>query len=260
MAATGNQFPRLKNHVQVEVFFDDSTLKAMAPGVQAEKLKRREKINSATEETVDWFIGCTGCSPFAPDHVCILTPERRPQCGRNIGMLKTNALYGYDDMSNIHHSKLQRGVNSFQVIGKGTCLDPVSGEWSGINDHVARMTQGRTRRVLLHSLDVAPHTGCGCFGLILFKTDMPREGVGIMERGFQEVCPDGRGWEDLYYQLTGKQCPGMTGAGQQYLLSPKFLQAHGGWDGVVWVSPKVAEFMGDRLPHRIEIGPEPAAT
>ena len=165
-------------------------------------------------------------------------------------------LYGYDDMSNIHHSKLQSGVNSFQVINKGTCLDPLGGEWSGVNDHVTRMTRGRTRRIRLHSLDEVPHTGCGCFGLILFKTTKPRDGIGIMSRGFGGVCPDGSTWEDLYYQLTGKQAPGMTGAGQQYLLSPKFLQAHGGWSKVVWVSPKVAEFMGDKLPQGIEIGPE----
>ena len=48
----------------------------------------------------------------------------------------------------------------------------------------------RTRRVFLHSLDDVPHAGCGCFRLILFKTDKPREGIGITERDFPGLCPD----------------------------------------------------------------------
>ena len=81
-----------------------------------------------------------------------------------------------------------------------------------------------------------------------------------MARGFCGLSPDGRAWKDLYYQLAGKQSPGMTGAGLQYLLSQRFLQAHGGWEGVIWVSAKVAEFMGDRLPSAVEVGRQPDQT
>ena len=259
LGAVGKDFPKLAGAAKVEVVFDAEKLAQLAPAVRAEKLARRRLIDSATEETVDWFIGCTGCSPFAPDHVCIITPQRLTQCGRPIGLLKTNALYSYDDMSNIHHSKLQAGVNSFVVIDKGRCLDAVRGEWSGADAHIERMTQGRTKRVHLHCLDEFPHTGCGCFRLILFKTAHPRAGVGVMDRGYGGVCADGRAWKDLYYELAGKQTPGVTGAGPEYLLSPKFLQAHGGWGRVVWVSPRVAEFMGDKLPAGVEVGQEPDA-
>ena len=189
VAAVGNLFPKLKDKVFLEVIFDPAMLQSMAAGVRSEKQARRREIEIATEEGVDWFIGCTGCSPFAPDHVCIITPQRPPQCGRPLGMLKTGACHSYDDLTNIHHSRLQRYVNSFCAIDKGQCLDAHRGEWSGVNAHAAKMTQGRTKRVFLHRLDGFPHTGCGCFQMILFRTNTPRAGIGIMGARLRRPLP-----------------------------------------------------------------------
>ena len=107
----------------------------------------------------------------------------------------------------------------------------------------------------LHSLREFPPTGCGCFGLILFTMDSPRPGIGVMHRGYGGKAPDGRTWWDLHYALAGKQAPGMTGASYGYLKSRKFLRGDGGWKSVTWVSPKVAEAMGDSLPAGVEVGP-----
>jgi acetyl-CoA decarbonylase/synthase complex subunit beta len=133
-------------------------------------------------------------------------------------------------------------------------LDPLRGEWSGVNEAVEKLSHGRTRRVQLHCIDDYPHTGCGCFRMIMFKTDRPRPGIGIMAAGHEGRAPDGRSWEDLHYALTGKQTPGMAGAPPSYMFSPKFLQAHQGWKGVVWVCPKTAAIMGDRLPPWVQAG------
>ena len=46
---------------------------------------------------------------------------------------------------------------------------------------------------------------------------------------------------------------GTTGA-PSYLFSPKSLQAHGGWESVVRVSPRIAVVMGDSLPERVAAG------
>jgi CO dehydrogenase/acetyl-CoA synthase beta subunit len=94
--------------------------------------------------------------------------------------------------------------------------------------------------------------------MIMFKTDKPREGIGIMAAGYEGRAADGRSWRDLHYALAGKQTVGVAGASPGYLASPKFLRAHGGWKSVVWVSPKIAAIMGDRLPEGIEVGPEVA--
>ena len=130
----------------------------------------------------------------------------------------------------------QSWCGGFDLIGS-------AGEWSGANQAAARLTGGRITRIQLHSLEEAPHTGCGCFHLILFKTEEPKPGIGIMERGYKGLAPDGRAWRDLHYALGGKQIPGLAGAGWSYLNSPKFLAAHGGRRSIVWASPKVAPLL-----------------
>jgi len=242
IAAVRNEFPRIVK-LRAEVIFDLERLKALSAEVAAERTRRKQEIAAATEESVPEFVTCVGCSAFAPDHVCILTPERPPQCGRAYEFIKTGALYGYDDMTNIHHRELHFGVNSFGTCSKGELLDRTAGEWSGVNEAAARLTGGRITRVQLHSLEEAPHTGCGCFQLILFKTDLPKAGIGIMERGYKGLAPDGRSWRDLHYALGGKQAPGLAGAAWGYLNSSKFLAAHGGRRSIVWASPKVAALL-----------------
>ncbi len=252
-AAVSHEFPRLKR-VAAEVIFDRARLAELAPIVRTELEQRQRQIAAATEENVDQFIACIGCSPFAPDHVCILTPQRPPQCGRPYEMIKTGALYCYDDMSDIHHRQVHSGINSFSTCAKGELLDAAAGEWSGVNEAAERLTGGRTRRVQLHALGDAPHTGCGCFQLIMFRLRPPAAGIGVMERGYQGVSPDGRSWRDLHYELGGKQAPGVAGAAPGYLRSGKFLAGEGGWASVVWVSPKVAALMGDALPPGVAVG------
>ncbi len=242
IAAIRNEFPRIVK-LRAEVIFGRERLIDLEVKVLAERTQRKREIAAATEESVPEFVTCVGCSAFAPDHVCILTPERPPQCGRAYEFIKTGALYGYDDMTNIHHRELHFGVNSFGTCPKGELMDPTAGEWSGANQAAARLTGGRITRVQLHSLDKAPHTGCGCFQLILFKTDLPNPGIGIMERGYKGPAPDGRTWRDLHYALGGKQTAGLAGAAWGYLQSRKFLVAHGGRRNVVWASPKVAALL-----------------
>jgi len=253
VAAVRHEFPKIRK-VSAEIIFDAGELAEVAGEVRSERERRHREVTGATEESVAEFVTCVGCSPFAPSHVCILTPQRRPQCGREYEQIKTGALYGWDDMSNIHHSALHRSINSFGIVEKGRELDADAGEWAGVNARAAELSGGRTTCIQLHSIDRCPHTGCGCFRLIMFKTDKPRPGIGIMDFGFEGRAPDGRSWRDLHYSLAGKQTPGVAGASPSYLRSEKFLKAHGGWDAVVWVSPRIAEIMGEDLPAGTDVG------
>ncbi|HEX8985917.1 MAG TPA: hypothetical protein VF767_10805, partial [Bryobacteraceae bacterium] len=88
IAAIRNEFPRIAK-LRVQIIFDRERLNAMLPGIVAERAQRSFEIESATEASVPEFITCVGCSAFAPDHVCIVTPERRPQCGRAYEFIKT---------------------------------------------------------------------------------------------------------------------------------------------------------------------------
>ena len=252
IATLQHEFPGI-DRVRVELIFAREQLAGLAGGARQERAERSAAIAGVSEEEVESFAVCVGCSPFAPDHVCVLTPERPPQCNRSFQQIKAGALYGYDDMSSIHHRVLHAEVNSFGMAPKGEAIDAIAGEWSGINQAAARLTGGRTKRIQLHSLEEAPTTGCGCFQLVLFQME---EGIGAMQRGFKGKAPDGRTWEDLHYALAGKQTPGIAGAAPGYLHSAKFLAAHGGWKSVVWVSTKIAESMGEKLPEGVAVGTE----
>ena len=87
----------------------------------------------------------------------------------------------------------------------------------------------------------------------MFETEIPKKGIAVMGRRYKGTATDGRTWTDLHYIVGGKQTPGYAAGSNAYLTSKKFLQAHGGWDSVVWVSRDIAEFMGDRLPKHVEI-------
>ena len=253
IAAIRREWPKLKK-VRVQIIFDAKHLAALAPIVRQGKLTRQQQIDASTEESMDQIYTCVGCSPFAPDHMCVVTPQRPPQCNRPFEMIKTGALYAYDDMTNIHHSQLHREINSFRVVQKGKVLDALRGEYEGVNAAAAELTQGRTTRIQLHCIDEFPHTGCGCFRLIMFKTELPKPGIGIMDAAYEGASPDGRRWPDLHYALAGKQAPGMAGASPAYLSSETFLQAHGGWSSIVWVSPKIAAMLGGRPPKGVAVG------
>jgi CO dehydrogenase/acetyl-CoA synthase beta subunit len=253
IAAIRREWPKL-TQVRAQVIFDTNHLAALVAMVRQEKMSRQQKIEATTEESMAQIYTCVGCSPFAPDHMCVITPQRPPQCNRPFEMIKTGALYAYDDMTNIHHSRLHRQINSFRVIEKGQLLDELRGEWEGVNTAAAELTEGRTTRIQLHCIDEFPHTGCGCFRLIMFKTDKPKPGIGIMDAAYEGAAPDGRRWADLHYALAGKQAPGMAGACPAYLSSPKFLQAHNGWSSIVWISPKIASLLGGRPPKGVAVG------
>ena len=254
IAAIRHEWPKL-TQVHVQVIFDVDHLAALVSISRQQKLARHRQIEETTEESMNQAYICVGCTPLAPDHMCVVTPQRPPQCDHPFEMIKTGALYAYDDMTNTHHSQRHGHPNSFRVVDKGKCLDALRGEWEGINAAAAELTQGRTARIQLHCLDEFPLPGCGCCQLILFKTQLPKPGIGIMDAGYEGAAPDGRRWQDLHHSLAGKQTPGMAGACPAYLSSQKFLQAHGGWSSVVWISrAKIAGMVSAAQQKKIMVG------
>lgn len=247
-----HHFPRIKE-VEVNIILDKEKLIQLQPSIQAQIMEYLVQINSTTEETMDSFYKCNSCSAFAPSHICIITPERPPQCGKSFGQIKVGALYEYDDMTNVHHNPLHLDMNLYGVVKKGELLDPLKGEWAGVNQYAAENTKGRTSRIFLHSMDDFPHTSCSCFRIIIFRMD---KGIGIIDYSFKGQAPDGRSWRDLHYQVGGKQISGIVTSSFDYLFSPKFLAANGSWRDIIWVSPRVAEKAQQFLHDNIQIGIE----
>jgi acetyl-CoA decarbonylase/synthase complex subunit beta len=256
-AGLKHEYPKIKK-AHVTIIGDESLLQDMADTIRKEIDERARQVDKMDEDSIAEFNYCVGCSPFAPDHVCVLTPDRVPQCGRSFMQIRTGALFGYDDMSNIHHRVLHKDINSFGVLPKGTCLDPAKGEWTGINEYAQKLTAGRVPKVYLHTIFDHPTTGCGCFRNIIFSMKNS-DGIGIMHSGFEGKAPDGRRWIDLKYELAGKQTSGVSGCANGYFFSPKFLQGDGGWKRVQWVTKKVWDVIKNQVPagHRIKVEDQP---
>jgi len=184
-------FARLRN-VHVRLVFAEAELAALRPQVQAFAEKRRQEIAEQSDENVDSFTACIECQSFSHSHVCVVTPDRPPMCGRRPGQVRAAALFGAT-----WHPYRRRGLKARElreVVPKGRCLDPERGEWEGINEAASRLTDGQIERVFLHSLREFPHSSCGCFHYLAFRLD--DQGLGIMNRGFGGAAPNGATWRE----------------------------------------------------------------
>jgi acetyl-CoA decarbonylase/synthase complex subunit beta len=238
-------YPRL-GHVKVTVIFDPKVLGEKKPEVIRYRSDRAKAIAHVNEETMAEFYSCVGCQPFARGHTCIATPERQPQCGRDWRLMLVGAYLNPEDVPDpLSRRRGRISPNAFGVLPKGEALDPLRGEWCGVNEGVHRESDGKIKRVQLHSITGGhPPSSCGCFGYLAFY--MPEvDGIGIMRRGFMGKAPNGLMWDHLANMAGGKQQPGICGVSLDYLRSPKFLQGDGGYARVVWMDRKTYSELKD---------------
>ncbi|MBI2852263.1 MAG: hypothetical protein HYX84_04070 [Chloroflexi bacterium] len=231
--------------LRIRIIFQSDLLPGMKEKSDAFREKRKRVLASAREETEPFFYACTRCQAFAPEHACILTPERPSECGtRSWSHIKVRASLSEFDSGGL--TKLDVGPELQVVVNKGQCLDQVSGEYTGVNSIVQRLTKGRTGRVFLHSIFDYPHTGCSCFQCVAFY--IPEVGgIGVMDKTYKGMAPDGRSWDDVANAVAGKQSAGFAPLGRLYMKSGKFLAGDGGWRRVVWMPGKLkGEFASDK--------------
>ncbi len=236
---------------KVQVTFITDPEKAKEFIEEARKIyeKRDSRARGLKDEEVDVFYGCVLCQSFAPTHVCAITPSRPSSCGA-ITWFEGRAAVKVDPKGPIFE------------IPKGELLDPVKGEYSGINKVVAEKSGGTVTRVFLHSVFEHPHTSCGCFEAIAFY--IPEvDGIGIVHRDFRGVTPFGIPFSTMAGQVGGGvQTDGFVGIGIEYMRSSKFLQADGGWKRVVWMPKALKERVLSAIPEemRDKIATEEDAT
>ncbi len=201
--------------------------------------ERDARARGLRDEEVELFYGCVLCQSFAPTHVCIISPERISLCG---------ALTWFDARAAANIDP--KGPNF--PIPKGEPLDPVKGEWSGINEVVQKKSLGTIKRVYLHSAFEYPHTSCGCFECIMFY--IPEvDGFGIVDRGFRGGAVNGLSFSTMASQTGGgMQSEGFLGIGIEYMRSRKFIQADGGWKRIAWISSTLRERVEDAIPQELK--------
>ena len=77
------------------------------------------------------------------------------------------------------------------------------------------------------------------------------EGYGIIDRGTKGVAVNGLSFATLADSTAGgRQVDGFHGISIEYMRSPKFMKADGGWDRIVWmpqsIKDRVKEFMPEK--------------
>jgi acetyl-CoA decarbonylase/synthase complex subunit beta len=196
---------------------------------------RRARARGLKEEAVEEFYGCVLCQSFAPPHVCVISPERIANCG---------AINWFDGRA---AAKMDPEGPIF-TVSKGECLNPVSGEYSGINEVIHKRSLGAVERVNIHANLEYPHTSCGCFQAICFY--IPEvDGFGIVHRDFKGDTVAGLPFSKMAAEVSGgRQVEGQSGMALEYMRSPKFYQADGGLYRVVWMPKSIKEQFKDIIP------------
>ena len=224
--------------IQVTFITDPTKVKEM----HQESLKiyeaRDAKARGLRDEEVDKFYGCSLCQSFAPTHVCVITPQRYSNCG-SISWFDARATARIDPKGPVYE------------IDKGEPVDPVKGEYSGVNETVKKKSLGEITRVQLYTGFGYPHTSCGCFEAVAFYIP-EAEGFGIVHRGYKEVTVNGLSFSTIADSTAGgRQVDGFHGLSVEYMRSPKLLQADGGWNRIVWMPQSIKERVKDFIPKEL---------
>jgi len=239
LARFHNEFSSIVDRVQVKLYTDEAKVSELLETARAVYSERDDKIGSMTDEDVDEFYSCTLCQSYAPNHVCIVTPQRLGLCGA----------YTWLDCKASHRIDAH-GPN--EPVAKGECLDPVKGQWKNINDYIEVKSNGNLKKFNAYSIMEEPMTSCGCFECIAAVVP-EANGVMVVDRDYTGMTPIGMKFSTLAGQIGGGvQMPGFIGIGKLYLSSPKFISAEGGHKRIVWMPRQLKEEVADRMKALLE--------
>lgn len=227
-------FGAIVDKVQVTIHTDPDNLTSWLAKARQAYDYRNKRLADLTDDKVDEFYSCTLCQSFAPDHVCVVSPERLGLCGA-YNWLDCKASFSINPT----------GPN--QPIKLGKVVDPVKGYWTGTNEYAKVASHGVVEEVAMYSIMENPMTACGCFECIVMLIP-EANGVMVVSREDTSMTPAGMTFSTLAgIAGGGLQTPGVMGVGKFYLISPKFISADGGFKRVVWMSSVLKETMSEEF-------------
>lgn len=227
-------FGGIVDKVQVTIFTREPEVSALVQRAQSVYHERDERIGSLTDESVEIFYSCTLCQSFAPDHVCVITPERPGLCGA-YNWLDGKAAFEINPT----------GPN--QPILKGGVVDQRLGEWEGVDEFAYAASHNAIERFSAYSMMENPMTSCGCFEAISVLLPMCN-GVMTVDRDHTGMTPCGMKFSTLAGSVGGgAQTPGFVGHSKFYMGSPKFISGDGGIARLVWMPKKLKEELEDQI-------------
>lgn len=229
-----SDFGAIVDKVQVTIYTEPEKLQMWLGKARQAYDFRNKRLADLTDNKVEEFYSCTLCQSFAPNHVCVVSPERLGLCGA-YNWLDCKASFSINPT----------GPN--QPIKLGKVVDPKMGYWSGTNDYAKIGSHGVVQEVAMYSIMENPMTACGCFECIVMLIP-EANGVMVVSREDTSMTPAGMTFSTLAgIAGGGLQTPGVMGVGKFYLISPKFISSDGGFKRVVWMSSVLKESMADEL-------------
>ena len=228
------EFGKIVDKVQVRIYTREKDVMDRIETARKAYRQRDERLAGLTDEAVETFYSCTLCQSFAPNHVCVITPERSGLCGA----------YNWLDGKAAHQIN-PTGAN--QPILKAQAVDPVKGQWQGINEFVLNASHKTLHVFSAYSIIDNPMTSCGCFECI--SCVLPSaNGIMIVYRNFPGMTPSGMKFSTLAGTVGGGlQTPGFIGHSKRYIASNKFISAEGGAKRIVWMNRELKEEMEPEL-------------
>ncbi len=229
-----SDFGAIVDKVQVTIYTEPALLGEWLATAREAFDYRNRRLSDLTDDAVEEFYSCTLCQSFAPNHVCVVSPERLGLCGA-YNWLDCKASFSINPT----------GPN--QPIKLGKLVDFDKGYWQGTNDYAKAGSHGVVEEVAMYSIMENPMTACGCFECIVMLIP-EANGVMVVSREDTSMTPAGMTFSTLAGMAGGgMQTPGVMGVGKFYLISPKFISSDGGFKRVAWMSSYLKESMADEL-------------
>jgi acetyl-CoA synthase len=139
-----------------------------------------------------------------------------------------------------------------QPIEKGECLDPVLGQWKGVNEFVQKASRGAVDHYNFYSMILDPMTTCGCCECIAAL--LPQcNGVMTVGRDYTGETPCGMKFTTLAGVMGGgASSPGFVGHSKFNITQRKFILGDGGIKRMVWMPKALKDEIRERLIKRGE--------
>ncbi len=230
-------FTKIVDKVQVTLYTKKEDVDKITTTARAEYQTRDSRVDNMKDEDVEIYYSCSLCQSFAPNHVCSVSPERTGLCGA----------YNWMDCKAAFEIN-PTGPN--QPIEKGECLDPVLGQWKGVNDFVYKASRGSVTHYNFYSMVIDPMTTCGCCECIAAM--LPScNGVMTVGRDYPGDTPCGMKFTTLAGVMGGgASSPGFVGHSKHNITQGKFILGDGGLLRMVWMPKMLKEELKDRIDAR----------
>ncbi|NMB41066.1 MAG: CO dehydrogenase/CO-methylating acetyl-CoA synthase complex subunit beta [Firmicutes bacterium] len=229
-----DEFPAIVDRVQVKIYTDPEKVEENLKIAREVYAERDARLAGLTDESVEEFYSCKLCQSFAPNHVCIVTPERLGLCGA-VSWLDGKASYEIDPNG------------PCEPVKKEGLIDEAKGIWESINEYVYLNSNRTIEECSMYSFIDRPMTSCGCFEAIMGIVPEVN-GVMVTTREHGGMTPCGMSFSTLAGSVGGGvQTPGFMGHGRTFILSKKFISADGGLGRLVWLPKELKDWLGDDL-------------